>query len=136
MNPADLPALLPVPMILSLYTRGMAEHGGESGPPREGCVEGATTNAAQASFYRSSTREPDALVFAAYVFTYLVKNHCFPDGNKRVAWVCLMFVLSKFDLTVNAPVSEAAAMVDRLLVDRRGADWVLEWLRPRLDVAT
>ncbi len=46
-------------------------------------------------------------VFRGCLLYYLMKNHCFVDGNKRVGWAACMEVLRALGLTVTATDKEA-----------------------------
>jgi death-on-curing protein len=76
------------------------------------------------------------LCFAGCLLYYLVKNHCFIDGNKRVGWAACMEVLRALGLTVNATDAEVEgfclAILDKDSEVARNAVDVSAWLAPRL----
>lgn len=49
------------------------------------------------------------LIFACYLLFYLTTKHCYIDGNKRIAWACMTFVLLNFGLTIQATEDEVVA---------------------------
>jgi death-on-curing protein len=69
---------------------------------------------------------------------YLVSNHCFVDGNKRIGWLAAMRVLLSFGLTVSATDDEAEAFCMRI-ADSQKADAIRDgqdvviWLSERLE---
>ena len=50
------------------------------------CVEARIKKVWSAEQYSSDTTRDvlEGLVFAGYLMFYLVQDHCFPDGNKRI----------------------------------------------------
>ncbi len=60
----------------------ISEHGGLSGPSNEGALESTLARPQQLPAY-----EQTSIVFdlaSSYVYGF-ARNHCFPDGNKRLA---------------------------------------------------
>lgn len=94
--------------IYELYREGIRRYGGDPSNPKPGCVESSLAAAWDAESYADSgqTRIP-GLIFAGYLLYYLAMNHCFTDGNKRVAWTAAMHVLMAHGLTVQASADEA-----------------------------
>jgi death-on-curing protein len=98
-------------------------------------VEGRLGNAWNAEAY--ATTDEDAvmgLTFACYLLYYLVRDHCFPDGNKRAAWASCMAILASIGLTVDATTDESYDLVDRIAngVVKNGAE-VVQWIAGRLE---
>jgi death-on-curing protein len=87
-----------------LYSEVMRRWGGAVSAPTPGCIDAALGAAYNAELYTPEDGEglTHGLLFAAYLFFYIVTKHCYVDGNKRLAWACLMFVLLSFDLTIAA----------------------------------
>ena len=86
-------------------------------------------NAPQAGFEEDDFY-PDFFMKAAVLCSRLALNHPLPDGNKRLAWICLVKFcdLNGFELSV--PTVEA---VDAILLVASGqfpepelADWIRE----------
>ena len=124
-------------IIVALHAEGIARYGGLGSPPQPGCVERSAGGAYNAGLYTAKNDPPSAteiaLPFAGYLLFYLAKNHCFVDGNKRVAWTAAMRVLAYFGLTLSATQDEAEVLVDEIVRDivDNGAD-VVEWIGERL----
>lgn len=58
---------------------------------------------------------PDAATKAAILCSRLVRNHPLPDGNKRIAYICMREFIARNDLHWQRPSDdEAAEMVERL----------------------
>lgn len=103
---------------------------------KPGCVEGAIGAAVQgASYTRNSSSEPiDPLLMAAFLLRSLVQNHCFVDGNKRVAWLAALDVLAVgASLTLEADEEEAADFVLRIADGTaRSIPAIVDWLAEHL----
>jgi prophage maintenance system killer protein len=122
--------------VAMLYAEGIKRWGGAGSSPQSGCVEGALGAAYSAELY---TPENEAegfvpgLIFAAYLLFYLTQKHCYDDGNKRIAWACMTFVLLGFGLTVQANEDDAEKFC--LSVARgevKSGASVLDWIAERL----
>lgn len=89
-----------------------------------------------AELYSGSDDAKQGLCFAGCLLFYLVKNHCFVDGNKRVAWASCMEVLRSLGLTVNATDDEAEAFCINVITGenmvKKAVDVCL-WIAPRLE---
>ena len=122
--------------LLELYSLALAVGGkGRAAPPREGCLAGALGNAWTAEMYRQVEEfERAGLLFAVYLFVYLLRAHCFIDGNKRVAWLALVDVLAYYRTEPDCAAKDVVQLCDELLTPGSDidADHVLEWLTPRL----
>ena len=58
---------------------------------------------------------PDAATKAAILCSRLVRNHPLPDGNKRIAYICMREFVARNGLYWHRPPDdEAAEMVERL----------------------
>lgn len=71
--------------ILSLYDGSMARYGGKKSDPTEGCVESCLANAWNAEQYADAGELRGGSISAIHLLIYLARNHCFADGNKRIA---------------------------------------------------
>lgn len=77
------PIWVPLRAVVAIQGELIAEHGGLSGPPRQGDLEAALGRPVNLHAY-SETPPSLPRLAAAYGFA-LARGHCFPDGNKRVA---------------------------------------------------
>lgn len=114
--------------VFALHDAALAAHGGAPGDGKGlPCVEGSIGAAANAVLYRFDCDDYiDPKWFAAYAFLYLLKNHCFTDGNKRVAWMVLTHTLYQ---QLEASLSIADAEVPALVLEyerraRSGVDLI------------
>lgn len=125
--------------VQDIHSDCIAQFGGDSTPQaREGCVEASIGAAWTAELY-AGENESGGLCFAGSLLYYLVKNHCFVDGNKRVGWAACMEVLRSLGITVNATDDEIEALVTGIASGRSSeradveqAVDVTTWLAPRL----
>lgn len=126
--------------VLELQHAAILAHGGTPGILKPGCVEGSVAAAESAEFYSkqdvAKTGMQDGLCYASHLFMYLVKNHCFQDGNKRIAWLALVDSLRMFHLTIDESNEVAAAWVDSMAAQHPTVEEVANWLAPRLVVYT
>lgn len=103
---------------------------------KPGCVEGAIGAAVQGASYTHSTssEQLDPLLVAAFLLRSLVQNHCFVDGNKRVAWLAALDVLAVgASLTLRADEEEAANFVLGIADGTtRSVPEIVNWLADRL----
>lgn len=130
---ADWEKLLSTDEVEALYAENIDRFGGVSGPPKAGCVEGSIGNAWSASLYTAKESDDAHVIFAAYVLYYLVRAHCFLDGNKRIGWICCFFILQKIGYTFDASQDEVVefglAIASGKVVD--GGEAVV-WVRKHL----
>jgi death on curing protein len=137
MNAQPWSDLISAETIMSLYQEGIERYGGKRSDPKPGCLEGSAGNAYNAGLYNAKNDPPSpaeiALVFSGYLLFYLAKDHCFIDGNKRIAWTSCMYVLASLGLTLAASQDEAEQFMDAVVRDLidNGADVVL-WLEQYL----
>jgi death on curing protein len=91
--------------IRAIHSEIIAESGGSAGLLDEGALE-STLNKPQNLYYY----HPDATIYnlaAAYGYG-LIKNHCFVDGNKRIALIAVYTFLQINAIELNASEVDAA----------------------------
>lgn len=81
-------------------------------------------------------RYPDLATKAAVLCSRLVRNHPLPDGNKRIAYICMRELIARNEHTWRRPPDdEAAEMVEQLAAravsEERFATWVARHVVPR-----
>lgn len=119
--------------VVELHAAALEQSGGLTGKSDLGCVDGSVGNAVQAAMYESQRPDEDALLIAAYVCYYLAKNHCFSDGNKRVAWLACLEVLEVgLDVRVDASIDDAYEFMDGVATSRLQPTDIVGWLSERL----
>jgi len=129
--------LISMDKILDIHSECIAQFGGDNTPEaKDGCVEGSLGAGWNAELYSGSEEATAGLCFAGCILFYLVKNHCFVDGNKRVAWASCMEILRSLGLTIRASDDEAETFCVEVITGagnvKRAVD-VCIWLAPRLE---
>ncbi len=80
--------------VQDIHDEAIARFGGDATPDaKQGCIDGSIGAAWNAELYTGDDASSGGLCFAGCLLYYLVKNHCFVDGNKRVGWATCMEVL-------------------------------------------
>lgn len=71
---------------------------------------------------------------AAVLCSRLLRNHPLPDGNKRVAYLCMIELIRRngWDWTPIASPSERATMVERLAARELTEDEFAGWLEQQI----
>ncbi len=73
--------LITMDTIVDLHGELIDRYGGDKTGPRAGCVEGSLGAAWNAELYTAAEDAVRGLCFAGCLLFYLLKNHCFIDGN-------------------------------------------------------
>jgi death on curing protein len=100
---------------------------------KEGCVEQSLGGAYNAAAYSCEQESDYLLTFCGYLLFYLGSNHCFVNGNKRVAWLCCVHILLNAGLTVDVEDKDVIALC-KAIADKKILDGsqVVTWLAERL----
>lgn len=93
MNAGDDWKNIDVETIIVLHRDAILRYGGSAAPPKPGCLDACVGTATNNAMYSNNGDGLDLLVVAAYLLKMLALNHCFIDGNKRVAWSALIRLL-------------------------------------------
>ncbi|MBV9760921.1 MAG: Fic family protein [Acidobacteriaceae bacterium] len=136
MNDQPWSHLITLNSVVDMHRESIARFGGDPFPePVPGCVESSLGAAWNAELYAAKPGSVPGLCFAGCLLFYLIRNHCFVDGNKRAAWAASMEVLRTLGLTVHASDHEAEEFCLDVITGRAsvhtGIDVCL-WLAPRL----
>jgi death-on-curing protein len=122
--------------VIEIHERCIERWGGDSSPdPSSGCLDRSLGAAWTAEMYTENDDAMSGLCFAGCVLFYLVKNHCFVDGNKRVAWASCMEALRSLGLTIEATDGEAEQFCLDVISGKalvKTATDICSWLTPRL----
>lgn len=113
------------PEIVYYHGELFTEHGGLPGPPREDVLE--ATLARPQNLLAS---EPERTIFdlaAAYGFGF-ARNHCFPDGNKRVALAAMDVFLALNEQDLVADEAEVVVIVRSVAAGEMSQEELAEWL--------
>jgi death on curing protein len=122
-------------VIQEIHDENIVLFGGDPTPDaKQGCVDSSLGAAWNAELYSQEDSSPSGLCFAGCLLYYLVKNHCFVDGNKRVGWATCMEVLRSIGLTIDAPDDEVEIFVTAIAGNSPEVSRfdVAVWLAPRL----
>jgi len=124
---------VPLQAVTAIHGELIAEHGGLSGPPRQGDLEAALGRPVNPAV-SSDTPPTQACLAAAYGYA-LARGHCFPDGNKRIALAVVDVFLRMNGFELIATEEDAAATIQALaageLAEDEFADWIASNLAPR-----
>lgn len=125
--------------IIALHAKSLQDVGQDAlsiGVEQTECVEARIENAWMAEHYSSekTLNVRNGLCFAGYLMFYLVKDHCFPDGNKRIGWIAALTVLASLGLTIEFSHDDAVDLVEGISNnDVSGGGDVVRWLAERLE---
>lgn len=111
-----------------LHAIAIDRWGGMPGVKSAGCVDSSVQSALTAAYYANPEDEPDPLTVAVHVLVYLALNHCFHDGNKRIALMACVELLNRIGLTIAGDQDEIAEMVESVAMRSRSTDYVRAWL--------
>lgn len=119
--------------LISLHSLGLQVAGTVSAPPGVDCLNAALGNAWTAEEYRrEEVHASPGFLFACYLLTYLAKDHCATDGNKRLAWLAFIEVLAFYELDVVADEQEVDELCCRIITDDLGGEDVALWVADKL----
>lgn len=97
--------------ILFIHQELIAEHGGLNGPPDEGALESTLARPRHLQGYQSGCSIHELAASYGYGFA---RNHCFPDGNKRVALVAIDVFLGINGCEFSAAEADAVVTIHAL----------------------
>jgi death-on-curing protein len=124
--PTKDPIWVPLRAVIAIQAELIAEHGGLTGPPRQGDLEPALGRPLNLHAYSES--RPTLPRLAAASGFALARGHCFPDGNKRVALAIIDVFLRMNGLALTADELDAVSTIQSLaagdLTEAELADWI------------
>jgi prophage maintenance system killer protein len=62
---------------------------------------------------------------------YLANDHSYADGNKRIAWMSLTYLLRHYSLSLATTEDEAVSSMLKVAAGGGSADYALEWIVTR-----
>ena len=128
--------LITVKEVLQLHSQSIERYGGSGTISKDtgGCIDGRIGNAALAEqFVTDDERVRPGLCFAGFLLFYLIRDHCFTDGNKRIGWMAAMRVLADLGLTLETSNEEAFAFCDAVSTGSiKDGRQVVQWFAQRL----
>ncbi len=127
-------ALITAERVFELHRMGIERYGGTADirTDSSGCVDGAIGNAWSAEAYDPIEGAEQGLAFAAYLLIYLIRRHCFIDGNKRVGWLAMIEIFRTKRLEIDATEEQAEELVGSVIADEVDARDLTFWIAERL----
>jgi death-on-curing protein len=136
-NREQLASLITPQTIMRLHKEASDRYGGDPTQRSQDieCADGRIGSAGNAAAYCAEGDEDMGLILVAYLLYYLAKDHCFVDGNKRVAWLAAVETLKNLQLTLNVSTEDAYAFMIDLSSEGSTitASDVAVWLAERLE---
>lgn len=124
--PINDPTWVPLGAVIAIQGELISEHGGLTGPPRQGDLEAALGRPVNLHAYSESLPTLPRLA-AAYGFA-LARGHCSPDGNKRVALAIIDVFLRLNGMQLTANELDAASTIQSLAAGELTEDQLAEWI--------
>jgi death-on-curing protein len=106
----------------------LEKFGGLNGPSIEGALESTLARPHNLLGY-----EPERTIFdlaASYGYGF-ARNHCFPDGNKRIALAAMDIFLMTNGHDLNADEAEAVVIVQAVAAGNMSQEELSQWLASR-----
>lgn len=110
--------------ILRIHARQIARFGGAGGVRDPDGIAAAIGRGEHLMAYA----EPSVVDVAAAVSASLIRRHCFVDGNKRIGFAVLHFILGAHDLRLDVTERDAAETVRRLAASEIDEDAYTAWV--------
>lgn len=82
-------------------------------PAKPDCLRGAISKAFNQHLYEEGEGEDPGFYFAFILMRNIVVDHCFRDGNTRLAWLAMTDYLSTLGIDIDANEEEAEAFVKK-----------------------
>ena len=111
--------------IIHFQNELVSEHGGLPGLPDEGALESTLARPQQLLAYETARTMFDLAASYGYGFA---RNHCFPDGNKRVALASIDVFLMLNGHELTAPEAEAVITMNALADGRMSENDLSAWI--------
>ena len=112
--------------VIHFHKELIADHGGLFGPPQQAALE--STLARPQNLY---AYDPSASLFqlaASYGYG-LARNHCFPDGNKRIALAVMDVFLAINGVELVASEPDAVVAIRSLAAGEMTEDDLAQWIK-------
>jgi death on curing protein len=123
------PKWLSVELIKAIHLSLLHEHGGLAGRVNETGLASSIARPQQLANYAEP--KPSVYALAASYGYGLARNHCFSDGNKRVALMAIYTFLAINDIELDAPEPEAVLMIQDLAAGRLNEAELCAWIKSR-----
>ncbi|NJD31340.1 MAG: type II toxin-antitoxin system death-on-curing family toxin [Gammaproteobacteria bacterium] len=120
------PVWVPLRAVVAIKAELIGEHGGLTGPPRQGDLEAALGRPVNLHAYAETAPKLPRLA-ATYGFA-LARGQCFPDGNKRIALAIIDVFLRMNSLELTADELDAADTIQSLAAGDLTEDDLAAWI--------
>lgn len=127
-----MPVWIPEAAIRAMHAELLQEHGGLDGPVDENAL-GATLARPQQLEHYSNPAATLPQMAAAYAFGF-AKNHCFSDGNKRIALVAVDVFLQLNGYELVASEVDATVTFQALAAGEFDESQLVEWVDSNMQV--
>lgn len=127
---AASPNWVPEAAVRAIHAALIAEHGGLAGPANEPAL--SSTLARPRQHLTCADRRPSLATLAASYGSGLARNHCFPDGNERVALAVMDVFLQLNGHELTAPEPESVAIIVSLASGRMPEDELAAWIKANI----
>jgi death-on-curing protein len=119
------PVWVPLRAVAAMHAELIAEHGGLAGPVRLAELEGALGRPQHQYSYSNPTLSIG--LAAAYGYS-LARNHCFADGNKRIALAVIDVFLQLNGRELTAEEVDAAEIIQSVAAGKLAEDELAAWI--------
>ena len=120
-----MPTWLETREILYFHSELLSEHGGLAGPPNLSAVK--STLARPQNLLAHKPKSTIYELGACYGYGF-AKNHCFPDGNKRVALVCIDVFLQVNGYELDVEEVEAVSVIKSVAAGKMTESELSAWV--------
>ena len=123
-----MPRWIPENAVRAIHAQLLDEHGGVPGPPDIQKLQSTLARPKNVLAYGGNPAGPSlADLAAAYGFGF-AKNHCFPDGNKRLALASIDVFLEMNGRELTAGEVEGAAIIEMVANDELDQEGLALWI--------
>jgi len=113
---------LSIEEVLILHSKTIKKHGGKTGVRDMGLLESAVSRC-QSGYYSSMSQQ------AASLMQSLCMNHCFIDGNKRVALLATIVFLKMNGYNLKCSNKEIVNfIVDKVIINKFDLARITKWI--------
>jgi death-on-curing protein len=120
------PVWVPLRAVAAMHAELIGEHGGLAGPVRIADLEAALGRPQHQCSYSVPTPSLERLA-AAYGYS-LARNHCFADGNKRIALAVIDVFLQLNGRELTAEEVDAAEIIQSVAAGKLTEDELAAWI--------
>ena len=116
-------------LVKAIHMSVLSEHGGLAGRINESALASSLARPQQLMNYNDV--KPTIYELAASYGFGLARNHCFSDGNKRVALIAMYVFLDTHSVDLDAAEPEAVLIIQDLAAGRINEAELAVWVKLR-----